>query len=92
MRYVMPVDSSYVLQQDAVYTLPIRGGGPIDIAATTSLLWMALNNQVRSSVGRVKAPGSEYAVCVCACGSCSPTATRDDPRCSRHLRRWSCST
>ena len=46
MRYVMPEDSGFVLQQDAVYTLPIRGGGPIDIAPAASLLWMTNNNQV----------------------------------------------
>ena len=48
VRYVMPADSGYELEQDAVYTLPVRGGGPIDIAESTSLLWMALNHQVRS--------------------------------------------
>ena len=51
----MPVDSSYELQQDAEYTLPVRGGGPIDIASSASLLWMALNHQVRSE-GRRRAP------------------------------------
>ena len=48
-RYVMPDDSDYVLQQDAAYTLPVRGGGPIDIAPATLLLWMILNNQVRQT-------------------------------------------
>lgn len=46
VRYVMPGDSGYVLQQDAVFTLPIQGGGAMDIAAATNLLWMALNSQV----------------------------------------------
>ncbi len=56
VRYVMPNDSSYVLQEDAVYTLPITGGGPIDIAAATSLLWMAINRQA-SVTHHVKVPG-----------------------------------
>ena len=43
----MPAGIGYALQQDAVYTLPVRGGGPIDIASSASLLWMALNRQVR---------------------------------------------
>lgn len=49
-RYLMPADSSYALQLDAVYTLPIRGGGPMDIAPATSLLWMATANQVKPLV------------------------------------------
>jgi len=50
VRYIMPDGSGYVLQQDAVYTLPIQGGGNIDIAPSTSLLWMTDNNQVQLGV------------------------------------------
>ena len=60
MRYVMPADSGYELEQDAVYTLPVRGGGPIDVAPSTSLLWMALNNEVRLT--RCREPMN---ACVC---------------------------
>ena len=52
VRYVMPADSGYELEQDAVYTLPVRGGGHIDIASSASLLWMALNHEVRSGMRR----------------------------------------
>jgi len=50
-RFVMPDGSDFVLQQDAVYTLPVKTAGPIDIAAATSLLFMVvsvgISNQVR---------------------------------------------
>ena len=42
MRYLMPSDGSYALQQDAIYTLPTTDVGPMDIAPATSLLWIAV--------------------------------------------------
>ena len=47
-RFVMPDDDSFELQQDAAYTLPTQAAGPMDIAAATSLLWMAASNKVRT--------------------------------------------
>ena len=51
IRYVMPDDGDYVLEQDAAYTLPIQGSGPIDIAADASVLWMVVDKQVRLRAG-----------------------------------------
>ena len=46
VRYIMPDDSSFILQQDAVYILDINSPGPMDIAPATSLLWMIVDDKV----------------------------------------------
>ena len=47
VRYLMPDDGSFILQQDATYTLSIDNPGPMDITPTSSVLWMAVNDMVR---------------------------------------------
>jgi len=61
VRYIMPDGGGYDLQQDAVYTLPIQGGGKIDIAPSTSLLWMTDNNKVQLVLN------SSFGVCRMRC-------------------------
>ena len=47
-RYIMPDDGDYVLEEDASFVLPTQGaGGPMDIAAASSTMWMVVDNQVR---------------------------------------------
>ena len=41
-RFTMPTDDSYALEVDvnSIYVLPIRHAGAMDIASTTSQLWV----------------------------------------------------
>ena len=48
LRFPFPLNSSYMLQQDAAYILPIGGQGSysFDVDSGQSLLWMVANDTV----------------------------------------------